>query len=105
MSWTKPDIRVRPLVVGAKCVFSLKFLMAAPFRICLVILFLFVSGCVTREEAKHERGLPALGDSNIPEATPGPGIEKIQTRPDATPTPPPKNPMDRPLDPTGLPQG
>src|ERR1700730_18594424 len=105
MSWTKPDIRVRPLVVGAKCVFSLKFLMAAPFRICLVILFLFVSGCVSREEAKHERGFTPLAESKIPEATPGPGIEKIQTRPDATPTPPPKNPMDRPLDPTGLPQG
>ena len=79
--------------------------MAELFRICLFVVFLFTTGCVSQDEARNERGLPSDEASQIPAATPGPGWEKVQKRPDATPTPPPTNPIERPLDPTGLPQG
>jgi len=66
-----------------------------------------VAACASRDEARNEAGLPTVEDpeSHIPSSTPGPGWEKVQKRPDATPTAKPSNPMDRPLDPTGLPSG
>jgi len=75
------------------------------FRICFLVACVFTTGCVSQDQARQEGGLPSDEASQIPAATPGPGWEKVQKRPDATPTPPPRNPMDKPLDPTGLPQG
>jgi hypothetical protein len=75
-------------------------------RIVLLLAFLLWGvSCSSEEEARHQAGFAPEEGSNIPAATPGPGLEKIQARPDSTPTPRPTNPMDRPLDPTGLPQG
>jgi hypothetical protein len=82
--------------------------MSVIFRLCLLGLFLSLSACVNRDEARNEVGLQGQVDetaAHIPAATPGPGYERIQKRPDATPTPPSTNPMDKPLDPTGLPSG
>ena len=82
--------------------------MSAAFRICLLGLVFIVLGCVNRDEARNQAGLPSQPDEtarHIPPAPPGPGYERIQKRPDSTPTPPPTNPMDKPLDPTGFPTG
>jgi hypothetical protein len=79
--------------------------MAALFRICLLIPVFFAASCANQNEAREQGGLPQDEASQIPAATPGPGWEKVKTRPDATPTPRPTSPMDKPLDPTGLPQG
>ena len=79
--------------------------MGALFRICLLIPLIFIVSCASRDEARQEGGLPHDEASQIPESTPGPGWEKIKNRPDATPTARPSSPMDKPLDPTGLPQG
>jgi hypothetical protein len=79
--------------------------MAALFRVCLLIPVFFAVSCASRDEARDQGGLPQDEASQIPSATPGPGWEKVKTRPDATPTPRPNSPMDKPLDPTGLPQG
>ena len=82
--------------------------MSAAFRICLLGVLFTVLGCVSRDEARNQIGLAGQVDetaAHIPAATPGPGYERVQKRPDATPTPPPTNPMDKHLDPTGLPTG
>jgi hypothetical protein len=81
--------------------------MAALFRLSLLGLLFVVGSCASRDEARQGPGLapqPEVG-SQIPAGSPGPGYEKVKTRPNATPTPPPTNPLDKPLDPTGLPQG
>jgi hypothetical protein len=81
--------------------------MAMSFRLCLLGLLLIAGACASRDQARQGPGLaPAPPEgSQIPAGTPGPGYEKVRTRPDATPTPRPTNPMDKPLDPTGFPQG
>jgi len=79
--------------------------MSAWFRIFVLSAFGLLGACSTQEEARQQHGIPHDETSDIPESTPGPGIEKIKTRPDATPTPKPTSSMDKPLDPTGLPQG
>ncbi|HJT81044.1 MAG TPA: hypothetical protein VJ719_07595 [Chthoniobacterales bacterium] len=82
--------------------------MSAVFRICLLGLGLILSACVNRDEARNQVGLQGQADetaAHVPAATPGPGYERVIHRPDSTPTPPPTNPMDKPLDPTGLPSG
>ena len=81
--------------------------MSVAFRICLLGFLFILWGCVS-DEARNQMGLQGQPDDtavHIPGATPGPGYERIQKRPDATPTPRPSNPMDKPLDPTGLPSG
>ncbi|HEY4285119.1 MAG TPA: hypothetical protein VGM62_18795 [Chthoniobacterales bacterium] len=79
--------------------------MGARLWLCCLVFPLFITACVTRDEAMHEQGIQPEEGSNIPAASPGPGIEKIRVQPDSTPTPTPHTPMDRPLDPAGLPQG
>jgi len=81
--------------------------MSAVFRISLLGILLILWACTNPDEAREQAGLPATSDaeSHVPASTPGPGWEKAQKRPDSTPTPRPTNPMDKPLDPTGLPQG
>ena len=79
--------------------------MASLFRILLLFGLSLLGACSTAQEAREQHGLPHDEQSQIPESTPGPGIEKVQTRPDATATPRANGPMDRPLDPTGLPPG
>ena len=77
-------------------------------RLCLLIAAIcVVVACASRDEARRQGGLDSYEDpeSHIPVATPGPGWEKVHQRPDSTPTPKPSNPMDKPLDPTGLPNG
>lgn len=77
--------------------------MSALFRIFLLFTLSMLGSCSTQEEARQQAGIPHDEQSQIPDATPGPGIEKVQTRPDATPTPRPASAMDRPLDPSGFP--
>jgi len=79
--------------------------MAAWLRIFVLSAFGLLGACSTQEEARQQAGIPHDETSDIPESTPGPGIEKIKSRPAATATPRPSSPMDKPLDPTGLPQG
>ena len=79
--------------------------MASLFRIFLLFALTLLVACSTQQEAREQAGIPHDETSQIPESSPGPGIEKVQTRPNATPTPNPSSPMDKPLDPTGLPQG
>lgn len=83
--------------------------MSVAFRICLLgFLSIVVWACANRDEAREQAGLPSQVDptaSHVPASTPGPGYERVQKRPDSTPTPTPTNPMDKPLDPTGLPSG
>lgn len=80
--------------------------MAAVFRISLLGILLILWACASRDDARQQSGLPSTPEleSHIPGSTPGPGYERIQKRPDATPTPRPTNPMDKPLDPIGMPQ-
>jgi len=75
------------------------------FRIFVLSAVGLFGACSTPQEARQQAGIPHDETSQIPESTPGPGIEKIKTRPDATPTPRPTSPMDKPLDPTGFPEG
>ena len=82
--------------------------MSAAIRICLLGVVFGISGCVDRDEARNQVGVTGQADetaAHVPAATPGPGYERIIKRPDATPTPPSNNPMDKRLDPTGLPSG
>ena len=79
--------------------------MASLFRIFLLFALTSLVACSTQQEAREQAGIPHDETSQIPESSPGPGIEKVQSRPNATPTPKPSSPMDKPLDPTGLPQG
>ena len=78
--------------------------MASFFRIFLLFTLCLLGACYTPQEAREQRGIPHDSESQIPETTPGPGIEKVQNRPNATPTPRPSSEIDKPLDPTGLPQ-
>ena len=82
--------------------------MSPALRVCLLGLALIVPACVNRDEARNQVGLTGEHDDtayHVPAATPGPGYERVQKRPDSTPTPRPTNPMDKPLDPTGLSPG
>jgi hypothetical protein len=78
--------------------------MAVFFRLCLFALVLGLQACISKE-ARDEQGLTPEEGSNIPQGTPRVGFERVQSRPDATPTPRPTDPMDKPLDPAGLPSG
>ena len=79
--------------------------MAVLFRVCLFALLLVLQACVNRDEARNEQGLIPEEGSDIPQGTPRVGYEKVKIRPDATPTPPPTDPMNKPLDPAGIPSG
>jgi hypothetical protein len=96
-------LRKRALAEHQGIVFFSPAMLPASIRICLLIGVLAVSACSTQDEARQQHGLPYDETSQIPEATPGPGIEKVKSVPDATPRPTPNTPMDRPLDPTGFP--
>jgi hypothetical protein len=78
--------------------------MPISVRFCLLCGVILLGACVSRNAARQEPGLSTTAGENIPAATPGPGWERVEKRPDATPTPSrTSNPMDRPLDPTGFP--
>jgi hypothetical protein len=78
-------------------------MVAALVRIFLLLGVFWVGACANSDEATRQPGLPYDETSQIPEATPGPGLEKVKTVPDATPRPTPNSAMDRPLDPVGMP--
>ena len=73
------------------------------FRVCLLLLVFLLVACARPDEAREQPGLALDPDSQIPQGSPGHGIEKIENRAASTPTPRPSDPMDRPLDPTGHP--
>ena len=73
-------------------------------QLSILVTVFVIGACASREEARRQEGLQGDETEHIPAATPGPGIEKVQQRPDSTPTPRPTSAIDRPLDPAGLPQ-
>ena len=79
--------------------------MVAAFRLVLLFLVLLVGACRSRDEAMQLPGLGPEESLNLPRGTPGHGYERVEQRPDSTPTPRPNTKMDRGLDPAGLPPG
>ena len=99
--------KLEPLAAGQLFIIPYHVNRAMVCLLCVGAAVCMIAACANRDEARNQAGLRPVEDpeSHIPSSTPGPGWERIEKRADATPTPKPTNPMDRPLDPTGLPSG